>query len=765
MHEVRWNGTIGVGPMKFAKDALGFGEGAMTTKRLVKVQSLYLRRANYRYAGYVLVKSEDDQTFRLPMPGTVAQWLSKDETYTLFLEDPEAITFDNYRLEGRVTVWPAWEQVLHLTRTRPLTGEPLYTYTVRAREAQFESDYAAIVDLEQYHYASDEELLARWFCEHCRVYQEANMRPTCSQCGRPMRFHDLKSATRASRFLVLERMEREPYEPRFIGYVRVDPPLPLMHRRLPDGTIQRNIRQQVFPEDWFAHPFHPPSQKTYDDWWRVQGEALREARSPVARLARVVVHPDYRADGLGQLALQAMFAWLRERWVPDMRVPKAAVETVAMMARYNPFMEKVGFRYLWDTASGRPVLYYPLADEARKRIEDFLQQDPVARQHGGRLYRPRYRGGAPLAEPIRLREVTKAYTSHLDLESLSEPVARLLEAFGVRHRVIQKTVLRQVTMDIPPGSVQVILGASGSGKTTLLRLLYGAARGLDEPLYRVDRGELFLPKNVRVEALLPGEIEPDFGDAPIAEVLYRLTGDEALAAELLNLVGISDAVLYRAPFRELSTGQKARAQLAYLLAKRPNLLLLDEFAAPLDTPTALRVARKLAQLARDQGIALVVVLHRQEVLPALEPDAVYIVGYGTFFRLDRLPERGFRVKEPYASLIVQGKKRWELRKHPTRVRGRVAVIHKDKVLGTVEITDVHGPFTVEELEEHYDKHLAHPRFLEAYAQGKPLYAWELGNPQEYAQPRSFTPKPGQQLWIRLEDSVSTGEETKGSEGG
>jgi hypothetical protein len=40
-----------------------------------------------------------------------------------------------------------------------------------------------------------------------------------------------------------------------------------------------------------------------------------------------------------------------------MRRPKVLVETVAMMARYNPFFERADFRYLWDTASGRPVLF------------------------------------------------------------------------------------------------------------------------------------------------------------------------------------------------------------------------------------------------------------------------------------------------------------------------------------------------------------------------------------------------------------------------
>ncbi len=717
----------------------------------VRVWRAVYRRGTYRYAGFLWVEDEQGARYRLPMTGTVAQWLRPGEPLTLTLEDPEAITFTNYRLEGAIPIWPPFEATFESHRRSPVSEEILYTYTVLAREAQFEHDYAAIVDLEQYHYASDEELLARWYCETCHLYRESNARPVCPKCHKPMRFHDLKSATRASRFLVLELRSRQPYEPRYIGYVRIDPPLPLMHRRLPDGNIERDIRQKVFPPEWFAHPFHPKPGEKEEDWWEVQGAALREARSPVARLARVVIHPDYRADGLGQLALKAMFQWLQERWVPDMRAPKEAVETVAMMTRYNPFMEKVGFRYLWDTASGRPVLYYALSEAAAQAIQAFLETDAVAREHKGKLYRPRYRAGEPLQSPIRLINVTKAYTSHLDLSKLSEPVGRLLEAFGVRHRVIQKTVLRRVQMEISPGSVQVVLGASGSGKTTLLRLIYGAIQGWDNPLYRPDEGTIEVPENARVEALLPGEIEPDFGDEPLAEVLYRLTGDEALVVELLSIVGISDAVLYRAPYRELSTGQKARAQLAYLLAKRPNVLLIDEFAAPLDTPTALRVARRLSHLAREQGIALVLVLHRQEILKALDPDAVYIVGYGTFFQADRLPDRGFRVQDPYATYIVQGKKRWEIRKHPTRVRGRVAVIRGNEVLGTVEIRDVHGPFTVEELlgDEHYAKHLADPRFLKKYAKGQSLYAWELENPREYEAPKPFKAKQGQRTWIRL----------------
>ncbi|WP_352428951.1 GNAT family N-acetyltransferase [Thermoflexus sp.] len=472
------------------------------------------------------------------------------------------------------------------------------------------------------------------------------MRPLCPRCRRPMRFGDLKDATRASRFLVLTLAERMPYEPLYIGYVRIDPPIPLMHRRLPDGTVQPNLRQAIFPAEWFELPFWPeryeedlqrerPGISPFDLWWESQEIALGVCDTRAARLARVVVHPDYRADGLGRLALQAAVAWIRERRIPEMRRPKAVVETVAQMARYNPFMEQAGFRYVGETASGRPVLMLPLEEEAARCLEQFYETDPVARTHGGRLYRPAFRPVDPLAGPIRLRHVTYRYESTLRLAGMACPLQDLLEAFGVHDRVIQKIVLKDLSLTLFPRQVVALVGASGAGKTTLLRLIYGAAVGHRHPFYRPQVGAIEMPGNVRVAAYLPGEVEPDFGDGTVLEVIYRLTEDEVLAVEVLNVAGIADAVLYRARFHELSTGQKERARIAYLLATRPNLLLIDEFAAHLDPQMALRVARKVAALCRQHGITLIAATHRPEVVQGLEPDLTLIVGYGLLRILPR----------------------------------------------------------------------------------------------------------------------------------
>ena len=716
---------------------------------------------NYRYMGLVDWKLETGRHLRVPMTGTIAQWLQEGKQYELELKREENVGFDDFTLKDRVTIWPLFRRTYEFERTSPFSGRVLYRYRVVAREARYERDYEAIVELEQYHYASDEEILARWHCERCREFVEANIRPTCPRCRTPMRFQDLKDATRASRFLVLQLLDRESYEPEYVGYIRVDPPVPLLHRRLPDGTIERNIRNKIFPAWWFKDPFRPTEgATTLEEWWKVQGEVLKTTRSPVSRLARVVVHPDYRADGLGGWAVRIMLDWVKSRWIPEMRVPKEAVECIAMMARYNPFLERSGFRYLFDSRQGRPVLYYPLSERAQEAIETFLKNDPVAKEHQGRLHRSRFAEVDRLQGPIVLKEVTKAYSSHLTVEDLSGPVREVLEAFGVRQRVVQKYVIRKASATIQPGTVNVLLGASGSGKTTFLRMLYGAATGTKDPLYQPDSGSIRMPKNVSVQVHLPGELEPQFGEKPILETIYKLTQDESLAIEILNYAGISDAVLYRAPYRELSTGQKARAQLAWMLAHRPNLLLIDEFAAHLDPATALRVARKLADLARNKGITLVLVCHRPELIEVLEPDNVFVVGYGTFYRQGDLPERGFRVLEPYASYIVEGKKTWELRRRPTNIRGRVGIVSGDQVIGSVEIVDSIGPLTQEQLEKHQDKHLADKEFLKKYARGEPLYVWVLSGARKFDKPIPIQIRQGHQTWLNLVEATEEKRPTK-----
>ncbi len=622
-----------------------------------RVVSYFKPKTGYRWNGGVLIDAGERGHVGLLMPGNVAHWLVKGEEVEVRacceprpLKDYGVYGPEDYVLyrfwEGEpVLVWPPWRRVYTVRR-----GDE--EVRILAREAVSEEDYSGISELEQHHYASKEEIVGVWKCPKDGTMVEANTRPLCPKCGTPMVIHEIRGSLPSSRFLVLELLDRRPYEPRIVGYVRVDTPIPLMHRRVVANgkvVVEKLIREKVFPKDWFHPTFWPitPRErrqliKRFKELASIYGRRLARAmlsheisevmlarvNTAAARIARVVVHPDYRGGGLGVAAVRAAVDWIAERRIPEMRRRKHVVETIAAMARYNPFFEKAGFKYMWDTASGRPVLMYPLTEDARRIMEEFLRSDPHARRHGGVLYRPRYKPAPPLEGPIVFRGVSKSYRSELSIEGLPEDVQDVLRAFGVERRLVERRVLDNVNLEIRPGEVVAVVGASGAGKTTFLRLILGAAGVAEGEQYRPDSGEIAVPGNFVVAALVPGEVEHEFGDGSLLEEITKLTGDVVESLEILSIAGISDAVLYRARIWELSTGQRERARIAALLARRPNIIVIDEFAAHLDPVTASWVARRLSKLSRQHGVTLIVATHRREVLRSLSPDRVLVIAEG-----------------------------------------------------------------------------------------------------------------------------------------
>ena len=628
--------------------------------RVVKVQK---PRVGARWLGSLIVRY-DNTIIALLMPASIARWLSPQETVEVILEEePEKIsnvyvaardTFKLYRFWNgdKILVWPPWSR--RTTWQCRIGGKVVYEYNIVAREAVTEEDYKSIVELEQHHYASKEEIVAIWRCPICGKYFESNIQPKCPEHGIPAKLQEVRGSLPSSRFLILELAAREEYEPKVIAYVRVDTPIPLMHRRLiVNGkvVVERMIREKVFPRDWFHPTFWPVAYneritivQRYRELAKIYGsrriaraavgeeiadEALRRTNTAAARIARVVVHPDYRGDGIGVLAVKLAIEWIKERRIPEMKREKHIVETIAQMARFNPFFEKAGFVYMWDTASGRPVLMYPLTNEAKRFIEKYLKEDPFARKHGGRLFKSRIGAIEKINAPIVLENVTKVYRSEVDTARLGKELQEVLRAFGAEKRVIEKYIFRNINLRIEPGEVVAVIGASGAGKTTLLRLIIGAIKGIKDENYKPTEGKISIPSNAKLAYILPGEHEPVFGDETILEHVYHKTKDVYTAIEVLNTVGLSDAIFYRARFDELSTGQKERAKLASLLAEKPNIIIIDEFCSHLDKLTAMRVARKLSSYARRTGTTLIVSTHRTEILEALSPDKIVLVGYGT----------------------------------------------------------------------------------------------------------------------------------------
>ncbi|MFN3337288.1 MAG: ASCH domain-containing protein [Thermomicrobium sp.] len=114
---------------------------------------------------------------------------------------------------------------------------------------------------------------------------------------------------------------------------------------------------------------------------------------------------------------------------------------------------------------------------------------------------------------------------------------------------------------------------------------------------------------------------------------------------------------------------------------------------------------------------------------------------------ERIPERSLIVREPWASYIVQGRKTWEVRRYPTRVRGRIGIVSPRGLIGAVRLVRVLGPFTVEELLEEIERHLAPEEFLREYAQDRPLWVWELEEAEEFEEPYEVERAGGPRIWV------------------
>jgi putrescine transport system ATP-binding protein len=193
----------------------------------------------------------------------------------------------------------------------------------------------------------------------------------------------------------------------------------------------------------------------------------------------------------------------------------------------------------------------------------------------------------------------------------------LLRIDGVVKRFGGFTAVDKLSLDIRAGEFFALLGPSGCGKTTLLRML----AGFETP----DAGKILLngkdiapvlphqrPVNMMFQnyALFPHLSVRDniaFGlkraNMPRPQIASRV-------AEMVALVKL-EGLEKRRP-DQLSGGQKQRVALARSLARRPQVLLLDEPLAALDKKLRESTQQELTELQRRLGMTFIIVTHDQE---------------------------------------------------------------------------------------------------------------------------------------------------------
>ena len=179
-------------------------------------------------------------------------------------------------------------------------------------------------------------------------------------------------------------------------------------------------------------------------------------------------------------------------------------------------------------------------------------------------------------------------------------------------------VLRGVNMRVPQGQIVALIGPNGSGKTTLLRCLLGlqkfsegevrlfGERDLTKALPRVG----YVPQKLALERSFILSVR-EFLSLRLRATrhwffLSRRKLDDLIRPALVQ-IGVEN--LLDRPIAQLSGGQLQRVLIAFALLHKPELLLLDEPTAGVDTPGEETFYDLIASVQRQQKLTVILVSH------------------------------------------------------------------------------------------------------------------------------------------------------------
>ncbi len=199
---------------------------------------------------------------------------------------------------------------------------------------------------------------------------------------------------------------------------------------------------------------------------------------------------------------------------------------------------------------------------------------------------------------------------------MKEKTKPLLRVGGLYHQFVNQNdealpVLEGISFQALDGEFLVVIGPSGCGKSTVLRILGGLLRPTHGKVWfagerlrgpRTDIGFLFQQPN-----LMPWRTALHNTTLPLGVRGVPKKEAEEQALEICRQVGLEG--FEKAYPSQLSGGMKQRVAPAWVLIRRPKMLLLDEPFAALDAMTRERLNLELLQLWRHYGHTVVMVTH------------------------------------------------------------------------------------------------------------------------------------------------------------
>ncbi len=208
-------------------------------------------------------------------------------------------------------------------------------------------------------------------------------------------------------------------------------------------------------------------------------------------------------------------------------------------------------------------------------------------------------------------------------ESTREMVSGALEAQQLGKRYGRKWALNECTFQLPRGRIAALVGPNGAGKTTLLHLCMGLLKPSAGRISVLGRDPARQPIETLPNVGFVAQDHPLYNGFTVADTLtfgrkMNPRWDNELALSRLRQLDIP----LDQHVGKLSGGQRSQVALAIALAKRPQLLLLDEPVASLDPLARRDFLRTLVEAARGNDITTMLSSH---IVADLEQSCDYLI--------------------------------------------------------------------------------------------------------------------------------------------
>ncbi|MFI5933036.1 metal ABC transporter ATP-binding protein [Actinoplanes sp. NPDC051494] len=220
---------------------------------------------------------------------------------------------------------------------------------------------------------------------------------------------------------------------------------------------------------------------------------------------------------------------------------------------------------------------------------------------------------------------------------------------SVRHGAVRyggRHVLRDVTLEVGDGQVVAILGANGSGKSTLVRTVLGLVPlaggeidlfGTPQRRFRQWARIGYVPQRIGAGSGVPATVGEVVASGRLARrgiLRPARAADRAAVRAALADVGLLDRA--DDPVTTLSGGQQQRTLIARALSGAPDLLVLDEPTAGVDSASQEAFAGVLGRFAARGGTILLVAHELGPIEPLI--DKAVVVHDGRIAYEGKVPE-------------------------------------------------------------------------------------------------------------------------------